>query len=59
MLILEILDAHQMDYILELPENSFIPNQVASSLDILLLSPLYLMHTSDKDFNTLSDTLML
>ena len=49
-----LLDAHQMDLFPEVPEDSFIPNQAVSSLDILLPSLLYLMHTSDKDLNTLT-----
>lgn len=44
-----ILDAHQM--------GSSLPNQVVSSLDILLPSPLYWMHASDKYLDTVSDAL--
>lgn len=42
---------------LEVPEDSSIPNQVVSPLDMLLPSLLYLMHTLDKDLGTVSDTL--
>lgn len=42
---------------LDIPEDFSIPNQVVSSLDLLLPSPLCLMYTSDKNLDTISDTL--